>query len=189
MASHRSHARRETKKAAAAIPAIPNLGKLSRPRKTNATAAKTIAAGDIFWDKRKVASKARSAALHTHAAELAHPGHHRLTTKQRGWLMNHLPAWSWNTATNSLVAPQPLLPEHMGQLANAARLPYMTHASLRLQALDAEQARHIAKALPATLQMILISTDGNRQTIVRRSGNLSAHQSKQAALSYLSTNP
>lgn len=169
MASHSARKRRESKKLAVALPAIPNLGKLSKPRKNNAAAAKTIAAGDIFWDKRKVAAKARQKALYTAAQKEAHPEHHTLTAKQRQWLMKHLPSWSWDSTTKSLVAPSPLLIEHREQLIQAARLPYVTRASLRLSSLNVEQARAIKKSLPHTVQIILVSTDGNQLRVIRHS--------------------
>lgn len=51
------------------------------PRKSNRTAALRVAAGDRFWDKRKVAAKARKHALEV---ELAfRQGAHRLTRRQK----------------------------------------------------------------------------------------------------------
>jgi hypothetical protein len=56
-------ARREAKKPAQPIPAIPDLGKLHKPRKGNRKAAKLIESGVRLWDRRHREQKARRQAI------------------------------------------------------------------------------------------------------------------------------
>lgn len=168
MARNRNFSRREERQGRVPLPSVPDLGTLTMPRKTNRAAAKIVASGDRLWDKRKVARKARKKTLAAQDAKLANPATHRLTRSQKIWLMNHLSAWTWDTSTNALVAPLPLLSEHLDELASAGQLPYMRRASLNIQALNLEQAQRIARRLPETLRLVLVSADGHHRSAVRR---------------------
>lgn len=48
MARNRNFSRREKRKAPATVPAVPDRGRLTMPRKTNQAAAKTVAARDVL---------------------------------------------------------------------------------------------------------------------------------------------
>lgn len=73
LGSNRNFSRCEKRKAPTAIPAVPDLGRLTMPRKTNRAAARAVASGDVLWDKRKVHRKARKRALETQARRRAGP--------------------------------------------------------------------------------------------------------------------
>lgn len=139
MASNRNFSRREQRKVPVEIPAVPDLGvRLTMPRKSNRAAALTVASGDRFWDKRKVAAKARKRALEIEEARVSNPGAHRLTRKQKQWMENHLSTWSWNASDDVLQAPPAAGQEQLDELVTATRLPYVQRAAVKIQGLCLE---------------------------------------------------
>lgn len=142
MNNNQAFSRREERKAASTLPAVSDLGpKITMPRKNNRSAARTVASGNPFWDKRKIERKARKHAVELHENRTENPLPHRLSRKQRQWVMEHLPGWSWAGGTGALVAPDLVTTEHLDDLVNATRLPYVQRAILRLQGLSKEQGR------------------------------------------------
>lgn len=157
MSSNRSFNRREERKAAVELPAVPDLGvRLTMPRKTNRKAARTVASGDLFWDKRKVARKARKRALEAQAARVAQPKSHSLTRRQKQWISNHLAAWSWDSATGALKAPAKVTQEQLDELVDVTCLPYVQRAVVKVQGLCLEQVRYVAERAPRTALLIPI---------------------------------
>lgn len=167
MASNHNFSRREQRKAPVDLPAVPDLGvKITMPRKTNRAAARTVASGDRFWDKRKVAAKARRRAAEIERARASNPGAHRLTRKQKQWLENHLSTWAWTGSTDVLQAPPAATREQLDELVAATRLPYVQRAVLKIQGLCLEQIRYIAERAPQTVVLVLVDTRaGSLQTI------------------------
>lgn len=168
MASNRSFSRREQRKAPVALPVVSDLGvKITMPRKTNRAAARTVASGDRFWDKRKVASKARKRARKIEMAGASKRGTHRLTRKQKQWMENHLSAWSWNPTNDALQAPRAATQQQLDELVAATRLPYVQRAVLKVQGLCLEQMHYIADRAPGTMLFILVDPLTKRQQTVR----------------------
>lgn len=147
----KSSSTRETRKPKADLPEVPDLGhKITTPRKTNRSAIKTIASGDRFWDKRKVERKAHREAQARQGS--TRNAHHRLSRRQKQWLLNHLEGWSWDGSSGALVAPRNLTDQQINNLATATSLPYMSRAVLYLQGLTPEQGRQLrAKAASSIL--------------------------------------
>jgi hypothetical protein len=168
MAQNQTFHRREQRKAPAELPVVHDLGpRLTMPRKTNRAAARTVTGGDSFWDKRKVDRKARKRAVELQENRAANPLPHRLSRKQRQWVMAHLPGWSWAGGAGALVAPDLVTTEHLDDLVNATRLPYVQRAVLRLQGVSKEQAEYIAIRAPRTVRLVLEDPREYRRTVVR----------------------
>lgn len=171
MARNRGSSRREERKAPMELPPVPDLGaKITMPRKANRAAARAVASGDLFWDRRKVAAKARRRALELELAKAEHPGVHRLTRRQKEWMASHLPGWSWSTSGDVLEAPHTATQAQLDELVEATRLPYVRRAVLEVQGLCPEQARYVAEHVPETVRLVLVDPETQgRQTIrVRR---------------------
>lgn len=168
MAHNRNFSRRETRQAAAVLPLVEDLGaRLTMPRKTNRAAARTVASGDRFWDKRKVDRKARKRALATHEARASHPLPHRLSRKQKQWITAHLPQWSWDTSADALTAPAPVTDGQLDELVRATHLPYVRRALLKLQGLDRAQAEYVAARAPRTASIVLVDPQVNGWQAIR----------------------
>lgn len=168
MASNRNFSQRETRKTPAEIPAVPDLGvRLTMPRKSNRAAALSVAAGDRFWDKRKVARKARRHALEMELLETSRRGSHRLTKRQKQWLENHLSTWTWATSGDTLQAPKSPTREQLDELVTATRLPYVQRAVLKIQGLCLEQIRYIAERAPQTVLFVLVDPLAKSQQTIR----------------------
>ncbi|MCB5280590.1 hypothetical protein [Arthrobacter sp. ES1] len=168
MASNRNFSRLEPRKAPAEIPAVSDLGvRLTMPRKSNRAAALTVASGDRFWDKRKVAAKARRHALEIELSRASNPGAHRLTRRQKQWMENHLSTWSWNTSEDVLQAPVAATEAQLDELVTATRLPYVQRAVLKIQGLCLEQMRYIAERAPQTVLFVLVDPLAKSQQTIR----------------------
>lgn len=109
-------------------------------RNFSRAAAKTVASGDRFWDKRKMASKAGKRAAAIELAGASNPGAHRLTRKQKQWMENHLSTWSWAGSNDVLQAPPAATPE---------------------------QIRYIAERAPQTMLFILVDPRAKSQQTIR----------------------
>jgi hypothetical protein len=168
MSSNRNFSRREKRKAPAELPAVQDLGRMTMPRKTNRAAAATVASGDVLWDKRKVDRKARKRALETEASRASHPGAHSLSRKQKRWISNHLPAWSWGSGTDTLQAPVQTTRQELDELVEVTRLPYVQRAVLRIQGLSLEQIEYVAERAPRTILLILVDPLTTGQQTIRR---------------------
>ena len=166
MARITSFSRREKRKAPADIAVVPDLGvRLTMPRRTNRAAARAVASGDVFWDKRKIASKARRHALEVEMAKASNPGAHRLSRRQKQWMENHLSTWSWN-GSNVLQAPTAATQDQLDELIAVTRLPYVQRAVMKIQGLCLEQIRYVAERAPRTVLFILVDErSGSQQTI------------------------
>lgn len=158
---------RETRKPQRELPAVPDLGHLSMPRKGNRTAAKRVASGDVLWDKRRVTRKARKRALETQAARTALPAAHRLSRRQKQWLLAHLPGWSLGGSADALQAPEQITREQLDELVEATRLPYVQRAVLKVQGLSAEQVSYVAERAPKTVRFVLVDPLGLNQRVIR----------------------
>lgn len=168
MARKQTFTRREERTPPSLLPVVSDLGpRLTMPRKTNRAAARSVAAGDRSWDKRKVDRKARKRALELHENRAANPLPHRLSRKQRQWVMAHLPGWSWAGGEGALVAPNQVTDEHLDDLILATRLPYVQRAILRLQGLSKEQGEYIVLRAPRTVRLILENPNEGRRMVVR----------------------
>lgn len=164
-----SSRRRENKTPAAPLPSVPDLGhKITMPRKSNRAAAKLVASGDVFWDKRKVASKARRTARLDQAQAELYPPAHKLSRNQRTWLLTHLPGWTWDNNTSSLMAPQNLSGDYMSTLVEVTHLPYIQRAILRIQGLPYEELQQLAQLAPSTITLFHRSAITTAQLRVRK---------------------
>lgn len=167
MSNNRAFSRREERKARTEIPAVEDLGhKITMPRKTNRRAARTVASGDRFWDKSKVERKARKRTLEIQANRETNPVPHRLTRKQRQWMLAHLPGWSWD-ASGTLKAPENVTESELERLVQVTRLPYVQRAALRLMNMTPGHAHYVAERAPTTIRITLIEPHINGQRIVR----------------------
>lgn len=174
MGSNRNYSQREKRKAPASVPAVPDLGRLSMPRKTNRAAALIVASGDVLWDKRRVDRKARKRALETAAARETHKGFHQLSRKQKQWIINHIPAWSWNTETAALQAPTKVTQQQLDELIEVTRLPYVQRAVITVQGLSLAELEYVTERAPRTARFVLLDTQTmHRQTV--RTPRISAH--------------
>jgi hypothetical protein len=168
MASNRNFSRREQRKAPVELPAVPDLGvKITMPRKANRAGAKAVASGDRFWDKRKVAAKARKRAQEIELAHASNPGAHRLSRRQKQWMENHLSTWSWSASGDVLQAPMAATREQLDELVAATRLPYVQRAVLKIQGLCQEQIRYIAERAPQTVLFVLVDPRAKSQQTIR----------------------
>lgn len=167
MGSNRNFSRREKRKAPAAVPAVPDLGRLTMPRKTNHAAARAVASGDVLWDKRKVASKARKRALATQALRTSHKGFHQLSRKQKQWIGNHLPDWSWDASTGALQAPRRTTQQQLDELVEVTGLPYVQRAVVKVQGPSLEQIEYVAERAPKTALFILVDPLMKSQQTIR----------------------
>ncbi|MGY4541142.1 hypothetical protein ACVWY0_001051 [Arthrobacter sp. UYNi723] len=168
MACNRSFSRREERKEPVELAAVPDLGvKITMPRKTNRAAARAVASGDVLWDKRKVARKARRHALETQLARASHPSAHRLSRRQKQWMENHLLTWSWNTSNDVLVAPPAATQQQLDELVAVTRLPYVQRAVVKIQGLCLEQIRYVAERAPKTALFILVDPLTSSQQTIR----------------------
>lgn len=167
MNNNQAFSRREERKTASTLPVVSDLGpKITMPRKTNRAAARTVASGNPFWDQRKVERKARKNALQRWESAESYPLPHRLSRKQRQWLMAHLPGWTCDGRSGALVAPSAVTADHLDDLVTATRLPYVQRAILRLQGLTKEQAESVAARAPQSLRLVLENpSTTSRQTI------------------------
>lgn len=91
--------RREPKKAPAEIPAVPDLGRLKMPRKNNAAAAKEVASGNVFWDRRHVARSEQKKALRRAEVIESRRRYKRLEKSVRVEMLQWAPSWSWSTVS------------------------------------------------------------------------------------------
>lgn len=168
MARNRSFSRREERKEPVELAAVPDLGvKITMPRKTNRAAARAVASGDVFWDKRKVARKARRNAMETQLARASRPAAHRLSRRQKQWMENHLLAWSWNNSNDVLEAPRAATQQQLDELVAATRLPYVQRAVLKIQGLCLEQIQYVAERAPKTVLFILVDPLAKSQRTIR----------------------
>lgn len=168
MAHNRNFSRREERRAPAALPVVEDLGaRLTMPRKTNRAAARTVASGDRFWDKRKVDRKARKRALETHEAKTAYPLTHPLSRKQKQWIAAHLPQWSWDGSADALTAPSGVTKEQLDDLIQATHLPYVQRALLKLRGLNRRQAEYVAARAPRTASIVLVDPQSHSWQRVR----------------------
>ncbi|MET3934855.1 hypothetical protein [Arthrobacter sp. OAP107] len=167
MGSNRNFSRRENCKAPATVPAVPDLGRLTLPRKTNKAAAKTVASGDVLWDKRKVAGKARKRALETQARRISQLGVHSLSRRQKKWIGNHLSAWSWDASTGALQAPTKATQRQLDELVEVARLPYVQRALVKVQGVSLEQIVYVAERAAKTALFVLVDPVRKSQQTIR----------------------
>jgi hypothetical protein len=164
MSNNRSFSQREEHKTPIELPPVPDLGvKITMPRRTNRRAAKRVASGDVFWDKRKVASKARKRALEAQAAQ---PKPHSLSRRQKQWISNHLTAWSWDPVTGALQAPARATQAQLDELAVVTWLPYVQRAVMKIQGLCLEQVRYVAARAPKTIRIVLVDRQESSQQTV-----------------------
>lgn len=88
-----SNKNKPTKKPAQPIPAIPDLGKLHKPRKGNKRAAKAIESGTRLWDTRHVERTARRRALARQEAEERLRQRRRITQDFLDQVLARCPNW------------------------------------------------------------------------------------------------
>lgn len=167
MARNQNFSRREKRKAPETLPAVPDLGRLTMPRKTNRAAALAVASGDVLWDKRKVASKARKGALEIQTGRTSHPGVHSLSQRQKKWIGNHLPAWSWDASTGALQAAAKTSQQQLDEPIEVTRLPYVQRALVKVQGVSLEQIGYVAEGAPKTAMFVLVAPLMKSQQTIR----------------------
>jgi hypothetical protein len=137
------------------------------PRKTNKAAAKTVAAGDVLGDKRKVASKARKRALDTQARRTSHPRVQSLSRRRKKWIGNHLSAWSWDASTGALQAPARATQRQLDERVEVTRLPYVQRALVKVQGVSLEQIVYVAERAPKTALFVRVDPVRKSQQTIR----------------------
>lgn len=96
MAGKEPRSRKEARKPRKEIPEVPDLGRLSMPRKTNRAAAKYIAEKGALWDRRRVDRKARKRALLQQDAAEKNPRRKHLDKVVRQAMLASMPSWSFD---------------------------------------------------------------------------------------------
>jgi hypothetical protein len=167
MRSSRNYSQRESRTAPTSIPTVPDLGRLSMPRKTNRAAAKIVASGDVLWDKRRVARKAQKRALQIREAHELRPGHHVPSRRQKLWIGKRLSDWSWAERNSVLVAPRIVTEQQLDDLVSMTHLPYAQRAVLRIQGLTLEQLTHVGQRAPRTALLIHVDPATKTQQRIR----------------------
>lgn len=99
MAEKNTHPHRESKKAPASVPVIPDLETLKMPRRNNAAAAKEIASGNRLWDRRHIAAAEARKALRRAMARDGRRDFRRLEKSVRIQMLGLAPSWSWANST------------------------------------------------------------------------------------------
>lgn len=111
MAKNKNRGHRETRKPPHEIPEVPDLGRLSMPRKTNRRAAMDVAAGVLLWDRRRVA---RAAERRVRRRLVLAPARH-LTKDQRQLMLTTMTGWGYDRPSQMFVTDQ-VTPERLEQL-------------------------------------------------------------------------
>lgn len=167
MPKTKNRGHRETRKPQRELPDVPDLGNLSMPRKGNRAAARYVATVGNLWDRRRADRKARKRALGQQSAEANWPVNHRLSRRQKQWLLAHLPGWSVDTSTDALRAPAQTTTQQLDELVKATHLPYVQRAVLKVRGLNQEECQYVTARAPKTMRFILVDTLMKSQQTIR----------------------
>ena len=94
---------RETKKPRQAVPEVPDLGRLSMPRRRNRAAARYVAEIGPLWDRRRADRAARKHALRKLDAQAESPRMQHLDKAVREGMLLDMKDWSFDHPLKAFV--------------------------------------------------------------------------------------
>jgi hypothetical protein len=133
---------RETRKPQQELPEIPDLGRLSMPKKGNRAAAKYVANVGPLWDRRRAERKARKNALLREDAQRSNPRRRHLEKSAREQLLRAMPGWSFDHKRKAFVAND-FRPVRLEELVDAIAELDQENLTLRVSDLSLQEAARV----------------------------------------------
>lgn len=142
MAKSKSRGHREARKPQQSLPAVPDLGRLSMPRKTNRAAANYVANVGLLWDRRRADRKARKRALDREDALLTNPRRRHLDKALREQMLGTMTGWRFDHQVRAFVAND-FAPERLEELIDAVIEMRPRTLTLRVSDLSLSEAARV----------------------------------------------
>jgi len=133
---------REARKPRQELPEVPDLGRLSMPRKGNRAAAKYVANVGPLWDRRRAERKARKNALLREDALRESPRRRHLDKRVREQLLRTMTGWSFDHKRRMFVATD-FAPERLDELIDAIVEIGPQVVTLRVSDLSLQEAARV----------------------------------------------
>jgi hypothetical protein len=142
MAKSMNRGHREARKPQQELPEVPNLGRLSMPKKGNRAAAKYVANVGPLWDRRRAERKARKNALLREDAHRAQPRRRHLDKAVREQMLRTMKGWSFDHQSKTFVAKN-FAPERLDELIDAIIELGPRQVTLRVSDLSLQEAARV----------------------------------------------
>jgi hypothetical protein len=142
MPKSKNRGHRETRKLQQELPKVPDLGRLSMPRKHNRSAAKYVASVGLLWDRRRADRKAVRNAQVRQDAALANPRRQHLDKTVRLRMLNAMSGWTFDQRAKAFV-PNDSAPERIDELLDAVTDLGTDPVVLRISGLSLHEARRV----------------------------------------------
>ncbi|MFF2053772.1 hypothetical protein ACFVU2_19365 [Leifsonia sp. NPDC058194] len=142
MSKSKNRGFRELRKPQQELPEVPDLGRLSMPRKGNRAAAKYVATIGPLWDRRRAERKARKNALIREDALRANPRRRHLDKAVRERMLRTMAGWSFDHKAKAFVAKNSA-PERLDELIDAVVEIRAETVTLRVSGLSLQEAARV----------------------------------------------
>lgn len=166
MAKSKNRGHREARKPQREVPEVPPLGTLSRPRKTNRSAALYVANVGCLWDRRRADRKARRNALRRQEAITSNPRRQHLEKELRELMLITMADWRFDHRLKAFVVGDEaggfsagVAPERLEQLVHAVLGLGPRAVSLKVAGLSLEQAKQVRSHLAEGSVLTVLRTD------------------------------
>lgn len=156
MPRSKNRGHRESRKPQQELPVVPDLGRLSMPRKSNRAAAKYVASVGNLWDRRRADRKAvKNARLHRDALA-TNPRRQHLNKAVRLRMLDAMSGWSFDQRTKAFV-PSDTAPERLEELLDAVTDLGPETVVLRVAGLSLHEARRVRGYLERGSSLIVVN--------------------------------
>lgn len=155
MSRSKNRGHKESLKPRLEAPEIPDLGRLSKPRKTNRATARYIAEKGPLWDRRRVERKARKRALTLADAMSQNPRRQHLTKSVRVALLKQATDWVFDPKTKSLTPETSIA--NVEQLIDALGATDLTETPVvRVAGLTAKETARVRGYLDSSTKLVVV---------------------------------
>lgn len=142
MSKSKNRGFREMRKPRQELPEVPDLGRLSMPRRSNRAAAKYVATIGPLWDRRRAERKARKNALIREDALRTNPRRRHLEKAVRERMLRTMAGWSFDQKAKAFVAKNSV-PERLDELIDAVVEIRPETVTLRVSGLSLQEAARV----------------------------------------------
>lgn len=158
MAKSKNRGHRETRKVREPIPEVPDLGRLSMPRKTNRAAAKYVATVGRLWDRRRAARKALKKGLARQESDALWREERLRARIVRDRMLETMTGWVFDHRLHAFVAqggPPPSV-EAVEQLIRAVIANRHETLAIRVADLSPDEAAEVRKHLSRDWHLVVV---------------------------------
>lgn len=163
MANGQSRGHRESRKPQQELPEVPDLGRLSMPRRTNRRAARYVATIGPLWDRRRADRKARRNALLREDAQAASPRRRHLDKKVRERMLRTMTGWSFDHRQKAFVTPE-VTSERVEELVDAIVELELEPVVLRVAGLGRKECARVRGYLSVEALLVPVHARFERPT-------------------------